>query len=188
MDGMDRDSNLVRKIKNGSDRAFRELVERYQKTAFSFCLHLTGNYDDAQDISQDAFAKVYLKIKGFREESLFKTWFFKIIVNLCRNYHRKKRFVRFLPLYKEERDAEKYPILMAKDDVEANVINRERITVVRNAVDNLPSRQKEVFVMKHMEGLKISEIAGVLNCAEGTVKANLFKAVNNLKEGLKDKR
>ena len=184
---IDPDTVLVREIKKGNEQAFKKLVEKYKDSAFSFALHLIGHYEDAQDISQDAFAKVYFKIQDFREESSFKTWFYKIIVNLCRTYHKKKKFRSFITLPKGNKDSEKDILLFAEDDVENNILRKEKKIRIEKAIEKLPLKQKEAFIMKHMEGMKIKDIAKASKCTESTVKTHIFRAVSFLKEKLQDK-
>ncbi|HHT9120061.1 MAG TPA: RNA polymerase sigma factor, partial [Candidatus Hypogeohydataceae bacterium YC41] len=170
---------LINRLKEGDKEAFEELVERYKEKCFALAYRFLGNPEDARDISQEAFAQVYLHIKDFRSESTFKTWFFKIIINLCRRQW-QKRSVQSLDLYI---DKEIDPL--AQDDVELEVEQKELKRAIEGAVRRLPTKQREVFIMKHMEGMKISEISEVLNCAEGTVKMHLFRAVRALQEKLK---
>ncbi|HHT9152499.1 MAG TPA: RNA polymerase sigma factor [Candidatus Hypogeohydataceae bacterium YC40] len=179
MERYDPESVLINRLKEGDKEAFEELVERYKEKCFALAYRFLGNPEDARDISQEAFAQVYLHIKDFRSESTFKTWFFKIIINLCRRQW-QKRSVQSLDLYI---DKEIDPL--AQDDVELEVEQKELKRAIEGAVRRLPTKQREVFIMKHMEGMKISEISEVLNCAEGTVKMHLFRAVRALQEKLK---
>lgn len=182
MERYDPENNLIERIKEGDERAFEELVDRYKGMGFSLAYRFLGNPEDARDVSQEAFAQVYLHIKGFRGDSTFKTWFYRIIINLCRRTAtgRQKRAEQSLDPYIEK---EMEP--QAREDVEEEVRQKELKMAVEEAVRGLPVRQREVFVMKHMEGMKISEIGEVLNCAEGTVKIHLFRAVKALQERLK---
>ena len=182
MERYDPENTLIERIKEGDERAFEELVNRYKGMGFSLAYRFLGNPEDARDISQEAFARVYLHIKNFRGESTFKTWFFRIIINLCRRSIsvRQRKTVQSLDLYMEkEMDPQ------APEDVEVEVKRKELKAAIEGAVMGLPTKQREVFIMKHMEGMKISEISEVLDCAEGTVKIHLFRAVRALQERLK---
>lgn len=182
MERYDPENTLIERIKEGDERAFEELVNRYKGMGFSLAYRFLGNPEDARDISQEAFARVYLHIRDFRGESTFKTWFFRIIINLCRRSisGRQRKTVQSLDLYMEkETDPQ------AREDVEEEVRRKELRVAIEEAVRRLPAKQREVFIMKHMEGMKVSEISEVLNCAEGTVKIHLFRAVRALQERLK---
>ncbi len=182
MEKYDPESALIERIKEGDERAFEALVDRYKVMGFSLAYRFLGNPEDARDVSQEAFAQVYLHIKDFRGESTFKTWLFSIVINLCRRhiYGRQKKAMQSLDLYVEK---ELEP--MAREDVEDTVRQKELKMAIEEAVRGLPAKQREVFIMKHMEGMKLSEISKVLNCAEGTVKIHLFRAVRALQEKLK---
>ncbi|HHT9117118.1 MAG TPA: RNA polymerase sigma factor [Candidatus Hypogeohydataceae bacterium YC38] len=184
MDRLGPESDLIKRIQEGDEEAFTELVERYKEMGFSLAYHFLGNPEDARDVSQEAFAQVYLKIKDFRGESSFKTWFFTIILNLCRKQRRR----RASPATLSDSNLEEELGLQAQKDVEEEVERAELGVAIEKALKELSSKQREVFIMKHMEGMKISEISGVLNCAEGTVKIHLFRAVRALQERLKEWR
>jgi RNA polymerase sigma-70 factor (ECF subfamily) len=92
------EKDIIQRLKAGDHEAFGWLVERYKKMGFSLVYNMLGSVEDAEDISQEAFAIVYSEIKKFRGESSFKTWFYRIIVNLCRRHYRKNRFASFISL------------------------------------------------------------------------------------------
>lgn len=181
MERHDPESALIEKIKEGDEGAFEELVDRYKGMSFSLAYRFLGNPEDARDISQEAFAQVFLHIKHFRGESTFKTWFFRIIMNLCRRsaLGRQKKVMPSLNPYLEEMGPE------VQEDVAEELKKKELRIAIEEAVRGLPTKQREVFIMKHMEGMKISEISEVLKCAEGTVKIHLFRAVRTLQEKLR---
>ena len=190
------DEALVERFKNGNIEAFNELVNRYKKRAYYFAYGMISNHSDAEDISQEAFVRVYKNISKFKQESSFKTWFYKIIVNLCRSHLRHRYLVsKFSFNFRDRDETSDTP----QKSLEANIedtywqsspvkatVNQELNRAINNAVGNLPKQQKEVFILKHFQGLKISEIANILMCAEGTIKAHLFKAIKNLQTTLRD--
>ncbi|MFH1238498.1 MAG: sigma-70 family RNA polymerase sigma factor [bacterium] len=190
------DEFLIERFKNNDADAFSELVNRYKKRAYYLAYNMLSNETDAEDVSQEAFLRVYKNIGSFRGTSSFRTWFYTIIVNLCRSHLRHRYLVsRFSFHFKEKDEMSDDPEKTIETSVgdthwQCNpvktTVNQELTKSINTAVDSLPPRQKEIFVLKHYQGLKISEIAAILKCAEGTVKANLFKAINNLKEKLRD--
>lgn len=146
---------------------------------------MTGNPEDAEDISQEAFVIVYSKINTFREESSFKTWFFKIILNLCRRYYRRKKLrslISFDIINKHGDD--QLEKAGTETDPERELSSRQTGRAIFSALRKLPAKQREVFTMKHLRGMKINEISEVLDCKEGTVKSHLFRAVKKLQESL----
>jgi|SRR3989338_5366057 len=186
------DNLLIEQFRSGDNRAFEEIVRRYRDKAHGLAYHLLGNREDAEDISQEAFVIVYKKVSGSRGESSFKTWFYRIVVNLCHSHLRRRRWKNMIGYGSGNEKGDEKAIIdemslrtMAKD-VSAEMDKVKLKNAVENAIRSLPAQQREVFVMKHFHGMKISEIAECLKCAEGTIKSHLFRAIKNLQEILRD--
>jgi RNA polymerase sigma-70 factor (ECF subfamily) len=183
---MNNDIELVDRIKAGDEGAFNELIERYKRMGFSLAYNMTGSVEDAEDISQEAFAIVYAQVSKFRGESSFKTWFYRIVLNLCRRDYRKKRLASLISLNFIDREGEEREMeITVENNPETELSSRQIGRSIISAVRRLPLKQREVFVMKHFRGMKIKEISEVMECAEGTVKAHLFRAVKALQGRLK---
>ncbi len=190
------DEILIERFKNADIEAFNELVNKYKRKAYYFAYNMLSNYNDAEDMSQEAFVRVYKNITKFKGKSSFQTWFYKIIINLCRSHLRHRYLVsKFSFHFRQEDEMSDKPQKSLENSVEDTYwqsspvkasINKELNRAINNAVQSLSKQQKEVFILKHFQDLKISEIANVLMCAEGTVKAHLFKAIKNLQEKLED--
>jgi len=179
------DEDLAELVKSGDGPAFTCLLERYRALAFSLAYNMTGSIAEGEDISQEAFTILYTKAASFRGESSFKTWFYRIVINLCRRHHRRSRIVRFtsLSFLTKEGDEREMDIEVERtpeDEASANQTGAS----INSAVRKLSMKQREVFILKHMKGLKISEIAAVLGCSDGTVKSHLFRAVRSLQQEL----
>lgn len=177
----DEDSLLVDRFKKGEERAFDELVNKYKKRIYYLAYSLTSNHADALDLSQETFIKVYKSIHRFRGRSSFYTWLYRITVNICLNHLKresKKKEVSF-----DER------IEVAQVDWWSNpkkaLENKELQEDLTKAIDSLPPQQKTVFTLRHLEGLPHKEIASILGCSIGNVKANLFQALQKLRQRLK---
>ncbi len=182
------ESILIEKLKDGDHSAFHRLFEEYKKMVFHYAYDLTGNIQEAEDISQEVFVRVYNGIKGFRHESSLKTWVMKITLNLCRNYHRRRKIFSFFSLSQEsQEDEDEYSFeIGVQDDPAEGIYQRQKLRILRKAIMKLPRKQREVFIMKHLKEMKIKEIAEVLESPEGTVKANLFKAIRNFQILIKE--
>jgi len=171
---------LIGRFKNGDAAAFDELVEAYQRKGFAIAYNMTGNCEDAKDILQEAFIKVYCNIKGFNEEAKFFTWFYRIVVNCSLDFLRKRGRKR--AVFSEgglEDDSNIEPTDTAESPQQALVteeLNRE----LEQAVEQLPEKQKACFLLKHRNGFKAREIADILGCNLSTVKVHLFRAANTL--------
>ncbi len=180
------DEDLAELVKSGDESAFTKLIERYRTLAFSLAYNMTGNIAEGEDISQEAFTILYTKVGAFRGESSFKTWFYRVVINLCRRHYRRSRIVRFTSLSfltKEGEEREMDIKVESTPENEASV--NQAGASIDSAVKKLSIKQREVFILKHMKGLKISEIADVLGCSDGTVKTHLFRAVRALQQELK---
>lgn len=197
MESKDYDQSLVERIKNGDQLAFSEIMKKYQKRAYFFCLHMVSHPSEAEDLAQEAFVKVFKNIHKFRGDSSFQTWFYHILVNLCRSYLRHfylvKRFTFCFPEKSESLDDGPQLSIettiadqSGEGDPGKGIYCQELKRELTQAIASLPPQQKEIFTLKHFEGLKINEIAEVTGNATGTVKTHLFRAVQTLRVKLKD--
>jgi RNA polymerase sigma-70 factor (ECF subfamily) len=177
----DEDISLVARFKKGEERAFDELVNKYQKRIYYLAYSLTSSHADALDLSQEAFIKVYQSIHKFKGRSSFYTWLYRITVNICLNHLKKKSRKKEISF--DER------IAVAQMDWWSNprkaLENKELQGDLTRAIDSLPPRQKAVFTLRHLEGLSHKEIASILECSIGNIKANLFQALQKLRERLR---
>jgi len=185
---MHTEEQLIQKLIERDEDVFDTLIRRHQKMVFSIAYSMTGNIEDAEDITQEVFISAFKGIKGFKGRSSLKTWLYRITINACRRHRRKSSFRRIFSLnfLNREGDEGVYEI-EDPHTPENHLMEKEKWKLINDAIKKLPSRQKEVFLLKHQEGLRLSEIAEVLGCPLGTVKANLFKAIKNLKNYMEAK-
>jgi len=183
------DIDLIHQAKQGNENAFEQLVYRYDRTVLSIALKYTGNTDDAKDLYQEVFIRVYRGINNFQFRSEFSTWIYRIAVNVCLSY--KSRSKEYLKVsIKEEDDDTDFTkdaseqLVYEGSSPEEEAVGSELAEIVDAALETLSPRQKITFVLKHYEGYKIREIAEMLNCKEGTVKKYLFDAIKNLRKKL----
>lgn len=185
---MDSELRLIERARGGERTAFDLLVDMHKGRAFALAFHFTGNAEDAKDLLQEAFIRAYVNIKNFRGGSNFYTWLYRILVNLCRDFWRKKRTrVKVLGDVPEPLSEEDEMPLEPVDNVPGPgkiLLNKEIREMVDEAVNMLPERQKAVFILRHVQGMKLEEIAGVINCSESTVKVHLFRATKSLQKVL----
>ena len=183
------DTDLIIQAQKGDQSAFEELVYRYDRSVLSIAIKYTNNEDDAKDLYQEVFIRVYRSIKGFRFQSEFSTWLFRITTNVCLTYKSKSKEHLKVSI-DEDYDDEENEIRETRELV-YDGLSPEEISsgadlgeIVNAAVESLSPKQKMTFVLKHYEGYKIREIAEMLNCKEGTVKKYLFDATKNLRKKL----
>jgi len=177
---METDEELVGRFQKGDVAAFEALVERHQREVYGLAYRFAGNHEDAHDISQEALIRVYRGIGGFRGEASFKTWLYRIVMNLGLNHASKARRTTQQSV---ELDETLHPA-ENPDPVEA-MAARATQARVDAAVRKLPPKQRQTVMLKIYQELRFQDIARVMGCSVGTAKANYFHAVNNLKRELK---
>jgi len=183
------DTDLIVQAQKGDQNAFEALVYRYDRSVLSIAIKYANNEDDAKDLYQEVFIRVYRSIKGFRFKSEFSTWLFRITTNVCLTY--KSRSKEHLKVsIDEDFDDEENEFSTTKGLVYDGYSPEEISSgadlgeLVNEAVESLSPKQKMTFILKHYEGYKIREIAEMMNCKEGTVKKYLFDAIKNLRKKL----
>ncbi len=172
----DKDSDLVRRFKNGDEKSFNQLVLRYQKRIYDLTYRMVRNQQDAADVSMEVFVRAYKGLKSFEERSSFYVWLVKIAVNLCINFSRREKFRSFLSIFDlaERPSADVSP----SDEME----NKELKLAIDKAVGSLPVRQRTSFVLKFHQDLSHKEIAEIMGITEGAAKANYFQAIRKLQK------
>lgn len=180
MDKLIADEILVKQFQTGSQRAFDELMKRYERKIFGYLLRSVRNYEDAEELTLEVFFKAYRALSSWEPKAKFSTWLYTIASNLSIDYHRSK--ARH-PVYVLEDEEVLETRLVANDlssNPEKHVEDMERGRIIREAVDELSSKQKQVFMLTRYEGLPIREVAETLGMAEGTVKIHLHRAMKKL--------
>ena len=169
------DREAVEACQRGDRDAFDRLVERYQRDVYRLCYRYLNNHEDANDAAQDAFLRAYRAIGSFRGDSAFSTWLYRIAVNTCLNFRAARK-----PAGSELPDA----LVDPRPGAQARVEKDERSRRVRDAVSRLPEKQRATVILKIYHDLTHEEVAGILGATVGTVKANLFHALGNLRKTL----
>lgn len=183
--------NLIEMAAKGDRSAFETLVKKYDRKVISLALKYTRSEEDAKDIYQEVFLRVWKSLPGFGFKSEFSTWLFRIATNVCLTYiekgkrHRSEDVLEGSPF--EDDEDEKPGLQIESDDPGPleNLRNSEIKAGIKKAVDELPAKQKLVFTMKYYEDYKIREISELTGLNEGTVKRYLFEATLKLKHALR---
>ena len=183
------DTDLIIKAQKGDHSAFEELVYRYDRNVLSVTMRYAIHEDDAKDLYQEVFIRVYRGLKNFRFQSEFSTWLFRITTNVCLTYKNRSKHHLKVSLENHYQDDENE--FNSKEELIYDGSSPEEISsgadlgeIVNSAVESLSPKQKMTFILKHYEGYKIREIAEMMNCKEGTIKKYLFDAVKNLRKKL----
>ncbi len=177
---------LIRGAQSGDSEAFHSLVTLFDHQVMSLALILLQHEQDAEDLYQEVFMKVFTHIGNFRFESDFFTWLYRITVNTAFNY--KKRMQKHYRL-ENDPELEEGNLHWIPDPNTSQPNDSDEVqSTIMSAIHKLPQKQRTVFILKHLENLKIKDIAILLECGEGTVKKYLFRAMEKLRLELKDYR
>jgi len=175
--------DLIVKAQAGDTESFHEIVTKYDTRIMTLTLQIAQNKEDAEDIYQETFIKVYKNIAKFRFESDIYTWIYRIAVNTAYNYNRKHSKIKVV----EPKEDDGYDLLDWVFDPQSNEENREDlIMAINQSLLKLSHQQRVVFILKHLQQLKIKDIANILDLSEGTVKKYLFRAMEKLRVSLKE--
>ncbi len=170
------DFDIIDRCLAGDAAAFDHLVRKYQRDVYQLAYRITRNGEDARDLAQDAFVQAYRSLKAFQRKSSFYTWLYRITVNLCLNH--LKGAARMDPGEVDDRVPD------AREDALDVLARGERDRAVADAIATLPPQQRATLTLRVHHGLSHREIAEVLDCSEGTAKANYFHAVRGLRARL----
>jgi len=177
------DSQLIREIKDGNVQLYKELVTRYERKILVFIYHMLKNTrmdHMAEDLCQETFYKAYRSLHSFREiEASFSTWLYTIARNTVLSELRKNRNGN---VYLEDSGFE--PVVAAEATPEQSVLRTEKVTMVREAINNLPEKQRSALILREYDGLDYQEIANILGQTVSSVKSLLFRARASVKSQL----
>ncbi len=175
----DEDLDLVKRFQSGDATAFDPLVRKYQDKVYDIAYYHTRNAEDAYDLSQEVFERAFKSLGRFRRKSSFYTWLYRIAVNACIDHGRKRSRLQTVPIEEWTSSHESFSTGSDYSPAE-NIELAELKYQIDRAIDQLPPKQRAVFIMKRQEGLSMKEIAQILGRAEGTVKAHMHHATHKL--------
>jgi len=182
------DETLCRRIAARDDAAFDVLVARHQARAYRLAWSLLRNAEDARDVSQEAFIRVWQAAHRFRGDARFSTWFYRILVNACLDYKRRGRWWRRVIARDAEHQADDEPLIARQPapgpDPGDDVIAAQTMERLWRAVHRLSPQQRAAVILYGQEHLSMAEIADVLGLAEPTVRVHLHRAVAALRKEL----
>jgi len=165
---------LVEKAKGGDEHAFMELVRMHKDTIFRLALRILNDRDEAEDAAQEAFIKAYRSIGSFRSEALFRTWLYRITINVVRNIKKARRKV--VPLEEE---------IVHKDNPLVLIQSREEQRELEGFIAQLPFRQRTAVVLRIQQGLGFKDVAESMGCTKGGARSHYFQGIQNLRRYLK---
>ena len=176
----DAEKFLLDQARAGDEQAFAQLVEAHSEKIISLAWRLTGQRADAEELAQEAFLRLFRSLAAFRGESSVGTWLYRTATRLAIDHLRREKLKRKIFFFRGNDADQPDPVELAVDPTaspQEQLLARETAGRMQQQLDRLPPRQKAVFVLRHMEGLSLKEIAATLGLEEGTVKAHLHRAV-----------
>lgn len=173
------DAELVARTRRGDEVAFEQLVLRHQRYAFNLAYRVLGDYAEAEDVTQEAFVRVWRGLSGFRGQARFTTWLYRIVHNLCLN--------RLPGLRRELLQTEPLEEVLADSDPSpADLFDvREQMAFLHAQLDRLPEKYRLVLTLRYLQHLSYDEIATALEVPMGTVKTHIHRARQLLRERLR---
>ncbi len=187
------DLTLVQRVKSGDQRAFKTLVERYQKKVFAVAFGMLKDREEARDVAQEAFVKVFKYLDHFKGDSSFYTWLYRITVNICIDVMRRKGG--------RASEHVEFDETIATDTAEANIgalgsrlgtnpqkaaLRQEMSEKIQAAVAEVPEKHREIWLLREVEGMSYEDISRTLDIPKGTVMSRLFHARLKLQKLLND--
>lgn len=171
------ENEVVRAVLHGETDEFEKLVAAYEKPVYHIAFKMTGNEEDAFDLSQDTFLKAYRSLNTFRGESSFGTWICRMAANLCIDFLRKqKKHGKVLSLDDTNEDGRPVELPDLRFEPQSAMEKRELSMQIREGLGKLPPEQKLILILRDMEGFSYQEIADILKMELGTVKSRIYRA------------
>ena len=182
---MNVEKDFIRRAKRGDPLAFEDLISGYEKKVYNTVYRFFNNAEDAMDITQEIFIKVFTSLHGFRENSSFSTWLYRIAVNTCIDFLRKKR-EDTLPIKEEMAISSEIKFGSHTELPEEFVEKQELKQALMKAINTLPEEQRMCVILRDIQGFSYTEISDIMTCSLGTIKSRLCRGRRALKEKLKD--
>ena len=174
------DDDLIESFIKGNQSAFNFIVRKYQKKVYWVVRKMVLDHDDADDLTQEVFLKLYRSIGDFRGECKFFTYVYKIAINYSLNH-----LVKNKKMYKRKSDLEDEFIMSTDKIADEELNSKEKTLLLEEAIRSLPEQQRAVFNLRYYENLTYDEIANIMNKSVGGMKANYFHAIKKLEKFLK---
>ncbi len=181
------DAQIIQAVLDGDVERYAELVDKYQDAALKLAFSLLGNYEDAKDASQEAFLSAYQSLGRFRGGARFSTWLYRIVVNECKDVykHRARQPAVVATVGAPDPETDEGCLFIDVEDTAAGpseqLEDRELAHQLSTAIGRLPMKQRTAFLLHHVHGLALDEVAEIMRCRLGTVKSHVFRATECLR-------
>ncbi len=183
------DDEFVLNAMKGDQRAFKMLMDKYQKPLYFHVLKMVKEHEQVEDLVQEAFMKAFNNIQSYNTNYAFSTWLYRITTNHTIDYLRKRK-LKTTSIHDpvKTRDGEVEIQISSHTETDRNIIRKERKEIIHDAINRLPEKYRQVIEMRHLDEMSYDEIADELNLPLGTVKAHIFRAREMLYKALIDKK
>lgn len=182
------DTEIIEKLKQSDEQAFRQLIENHQKLVVNTCFGIVQNHEDAEDIAQEVFIEVFRSIHKFRADAKISTWLYRISVNRSLNFIRDNKKNKWFHSFEDEVAAKSRQLKQIEssksDQPEFELENKQRAIILHEAINSLPNNQKVAFSLSKYEELSYQEIAEVMELSISSVESLLFRAKKGLQKKL----
>ncbi|MDI3533885.1 MAG: polymerase sigma-70 factor, subfamily [Thermosediminibacterales bacterium] len=179
------EQQLIKKCQEGNLQAFSKLVKLYEKKVFNIAYRMLGDYEEAGDVSQEVFLRIYKSIESFKGNSSLATWIYRVTTNMCIDQLRRKKGKQIYSLDEPiETDYGKlYPEAPdASDTPEEQVLKKDVQKLIKKSLEKLPEEQRIVIVLRDIQGFSYNDIAEITGCSLGTVKSRINRGRKALKD------
>ena len=178
----EQEAAIINAVLDGDVNAYEHLVKAYEKNVYNLALRMTGNSEDAYDMSQEAFIKAYNSLHSFRGDSKFSVWLYRIVSNVCLDFLRSRNRKATVSLSMENDDGEEVELDIADEASSPQLLLDRSLTrdAVRRGLQALPPDHREILLLREIQGLSYDEIAETLDLEVGTVKSRIFRARKKL--------
>ena len=173
---------LMERTARDEEAAFRLLVQRWEKEVLAFLIHMLGSMEEAEDLVQDTFVKVYHQAGRYRPEGKFRSWLFRIAGNLARSRLRRRKILRWVNFDRTEHDQ-----AGSDPDPQQQLEQKESVAAVREGLAGLPDRQREALVLHRYQGMKYTEIAAAMGTTVPGIESLIQRAMAGLRKSLAGK-
>lgn len=180
------DSGFIDLLKQGSESAFRQLVDEHQNMVFRTCLGIVHDSDDADDVTQEVFIEAFQSITKFRSDAKLSTWLYRIAINKALNFIRDNKRNRLLQSLGLKRMPDIPDEEHSFDQPFEALQQQQRKKIMDAAIDSLPENQRTAFVLNKFEDLSYKEIAEIMSVSLSSVESLIFRAKQNLQKKLFD--
>ena len=180
--------SIIREVLDGDANAFEDIVREYERNVYNIALRMSGDREDALDISQESFLKAFHSLRSFSGDSKFSVWLYRIVSNTCLDFLRERKRRAEVPLVRGDDEGEAEQTEIPDESLAPEALLERKLTreALRRGLESLPEDQRKILLLREIQGFSYEEIAEILSLESGTVKSRIFRARRKLCEFLSE--